>query len=147
MTVDFLMQTIVAGIMASYVLLTLAMWGYRIGLPRLDFASAMVSLTYGPSFEGKEQPYWAGMLVVYFNGVFFTLLYATFVSQYLPGIPLMKGAIWGVTLWFISGIFFIPVFSREGFFLSHIHPMAWLANLIAHGGFGLVVGWLAPISN
>ncbi len=147
MPFDFLMQTIVAGIMASYVLITMAMWNYRLGLPRLDFAMAMADLVYGPSFEGKEPPYWAGMLIVYFNGVFFTFLYATFAAQYLPGIPLVKGAIWGATLWFVSGVFFVPLYSREGFFLSKIHPMAWLANLIAHGCFGMMVGWLSPIAN
>jgi len=38
----------------------------------------------------------------------------------------------------------VPLFLREGFFLSKVHPMAWASSLIAHGAFGLMVGWLSP---
>ncbi len=146
MTLEFLVQVILVGILATYVLLALALWNAKLGLPRLDFPKAMAALTYGDSFEGQDPPYWAGVTVIYFNGVFFTLLYATYVHQFLPGgTALIQGAIWGVILWAASGIFFVPVYLREGFFLKGIHPMAWFASLIVHGGFGLVVGWLSPV--
>ena len=144
MTLSIFVQMILAGIMATYVLLALALWNARLGLPRLDFPKAMTMLPYGESFDG-DPPYWAGVIVIYFNGVFFTLIYATFFHQFIPGTPLIQGAIWGVILWALSGIFYVPVYLREGFFLSHLHPMAWFASLIAHGAFGLVVGWLSPL--
>ena len=141
---DFILLSIISGILASYVLLANALWLQSLKLPRLDFSTAMANLTYGEQFEGKP-PYFAGMIVIYFNGIIFALLYSTVVAQYLPGEPIVKGAIWGAILWFFSGIFYVPFILKEGFFLSHIHPMAWFSSGIVHGMYGLVVGWLAPI--
>ena len=144
MPLDAIVTTIIAGIIATYGLVVMALWAFRLGLPRLDFSRAMAELTYGQSFEGQA-PYWAGQAVIYLNGIFFALIYATVVAQYLPGIPIVKGAIWGVILFLISGVFFVPLFMREGFFLSHIHKNAWITSLMVHGAWGLIVGWLSPI--
>ena len=117
MTLEFLVQVILVGILATYVLLVLALWNAKLGLPRLDFPKAMAALTYGDSFEGQDPPYWAGVTVIYFNGVFFTLLYATYVHQFLPGgTALIQGAIWGVILWAASGILTSPIFVENGRF-------------------------------
>jgi hypothetical protein len=145
MTLEVLVHSALVGILASYVLLALAVWNKSLGLPRLDFAKAMTMLTYGESFEGSEPSYWAGQLVIYMNGIIFTLLYTGVVAQYLPGPDLLKGVIWGAILWFVSGVFYVPFYLKEGFFLSHIHKNAWFASGLVHGAFGLVVGWLAPI--
>lgn len=144
MALDAIVQTIIAGVIATYGLVVMALWAFRLGLPRLDFSRAMAELTYGQSFEGQA-PYWAGQVVIYLNGIFFALIYATVVAQYLPGIPIVKGAIWGVFLFLVSGVFFVPLFMREGFFLSHIHKNAWITSLMVHGVWGLIVGWLSPI--
>jgi hypothetical protein len=144
MTLEFLVQSILIGILASYTLLAVALWSHNLGLPRLDFSRAMANLTYGEQFDGNP-PYWPGTLVIYFNGVIFALLFTYYVGQYLPGDAIFRGALWGLILWFFSGIFFVPVILREGVFLSHIHPMAWLTSLIVHGMYGGVVGLFAPI--
>lgn len=144
MQIGFVLTVVIAGIIATYGLVVMALWAYRLGLPRLDFSKAMAELTYGQTFEG-DPPYWAGQIVIYFNGVFFALLYATVVAQYLPGIPLVRGAIWGIVLFLASGLFFVPLYLREGFFLSGIHKNAWITSAMVHGIYGLIVGWLSPI--
>ena len=144
MPLESIVITIIAGIIATYGLVVMALWAFRIGLPRLDFSRAMAELTYGESFEGQA-PYWAGQAVIYLNGIFFALIYATVVAQYLPGTPLVKGVIWGGVLFVMSGVFFVPLFMREGFFLSHIHKNAWITSAMVHGVWGLIVGWLSPI--
>ena len=144
MALDSIVITIIAGIIATYGLLVMALWADGLGLPRLDFSRAMAERTYGESFDGQA-PYWAGQAVIYLNGVFFALIYATVVGQYLPGPELFRGAIWGAILWLISGVFFVPLFLKEGFFLSHIHKNAWLTSAMVHGVWGLIVGWLSPI--
>ncbi len=144
MPLESIVITIIAGIIATYGLLVMALWAFRLGLPRLDFSRAMAELTYGESFEGQA-PYWAGQAVIYLNGIFFALIYATVVAQYLPGPDLVKGAIWGGVLFLISGVFFVPLFMREGFFLSHIHKNAWITSAMVHGVWGMIVGWLSPI--
>ena len=144
MPLESIVITIIAGIIATYGLLVMALWAFRLGLPRLDFSRAMAELTYGESFEGQA-PYWAGQSVIYLNGIFFALIYATVVAQYLPGPPLVKGVIWGGILFVMSGAFYVPLFLREGFFLSHIHKNAWITSVMVHGVWGLIVGWLSPI--
>ncbi len=144
MPLESIVITIIAGIIATYGLLVMALWAFRLGLPRLDFSRAMAELTYGESFEGQA-PYWAGQMVIYLNGIFFALIYATVVAQYLPGPDLIKGVIWGGVLFVMSGVFFVPLFMREGFFLSHIHKNAWITSAMVHGVWGLIVGWLSPI--
>ncbi len=132
------------GLLATYILLVMALWAHRLGLPRLDFARGMANLTYGESFDGPPS-YWAGQAVVYINGVFFALLYAAAVAPYIPGPPLARGAIWGVVLFLASGLFYVPLYLREGFFLSHIHRNAWMTSLMVHVAWGLILGWLSPI--
>lgn len=158
MDLEFFLLSVFAGIMGSYGLLSMALWADSLGLPRLDFSRAMANLTYSRTFEseaepgakggGPNTPYWPGMIVIFMNGIFFALLYSSIVAQYIPieqGV--LKGAVWGVVLWFISGIFFVPVYLKEGLMLSHIHPQAWLTSLMVHGIYGLFVGWIAPIAN
>lgn len=143
MTIEFLIPVIIAGILGTYVLLVMALWSDRLGLPRLDFAKVMAALTYGESFDGPP-PYFAGQIIVYLNGIFFGLLYASVVYQYLPFTPLLDGLAYGVILWAVSGLMYVPLFLREGFFLSKVHPMAWAGSLIAHSAYGLMVGWISP---
>ena len=144
MSLEFLVHLILVGILASYALLAVSLWAHNLGLPRLDFSRAMANLTYGEQFDGNP-PYWPGMIVIYFNGVIFALVFTTFIGQYLPGEALFRGATYGVLLWALSGVFYVPVILREGVFLSHIHPMAWFTSLIVHGMYGSILGWLAPI--
>jgi hypothetical protein len=143
MPLDLIITAAIAGIIATYALLTLALWAPALKLPRLDFARAMANLTYSDSVEGTV-PYRAGVAVIYMNGIFFSLLYAGAVAQFLPGAPIVKGTIWGIVLFVVSGLFFVPLFLKEGFFLNHVHKQAWATSLLVHGAWGMVVGWMVP---
>ncbi len=144
MPLDQFVIVIIAGIMATFCLLVMSLWAKSLNMPRLDFSRGMAQFTFGPSFEGLA-PYFAGMLVVYMNGIFFALLYATAIGPYLPGPALVRGVIFGVGLFWASSLFFSPLFLREGFFLCKLDKNAWSTSLMVHGIYGLVVGWLSPI--
>ena len=156
MELEFFVMSAFAGIMGTYGLLTMANWADSLGLPRLDFSRAMANVTYARTFEkdvgpgagvdAPNTPYWPGMVVIFMNGIFFELLYSSVVAQWIPieQAPL-KGAVWGLVLWFVSGVFYVPFYLREGFMLSGIHPLAWLTSLKVHIIYGLFVGWIAPI--
>ena len=158
MDLEFFVVSALAGVMGTYGLLTMALWADSLGLPRLDFSRAMANVTYARTFEedvkpgagvdAPNTPYWPGMVVIFMNGIFFALLYSSVVGQWIPieQAPL-KGAIWGVALWFVSGVFSVPFYLREGFMLSGIHPLAWLRSLKVHIIYGLFVGWIAPIAS
>ncbi len=156
MELEFFVMSAFAGVMGTYGLLTMANWADSLGLPRLDFSRAMANVTYARTFEkdvgpgagvdAPNTPYWPGMIVIFMNGIFFALLYSSVVAQWIPieQAPL-KGAVWGLVLWFVSGVFYVPFYLREGFMLSGIHPLAWLTSLKVHIIYGLFVGWIAPI--
>ena len=156
MELEFFVMSAFAGIMGTYGLLTMANWADSLGLPRLDFSRAMANVTYARTFEkdvgpgagvdAPNTPYWPGMVVIFMNGIFFALLYSSVVAQWIPIEPApLKGAVWGLVLWFVSGVFYVPFYLREGFMLSGIHPLAWLTSLKVHIIYGLFVGWIAPI--
>jgi hypothetical protein len=145
MPLELFAMVALSGIVATYGLLIMALWAPRLGLPRLDFSRAMAELSYGESFEGAA-PYWAGQKVIYLNGIFFALIYATVVAPLLPGEEILRGVFWGLVLFVASGVFFVPLFLREGFFLWHIDRKAWITSLMVHGVYGLILGWLSPIA-
>ena len=144
MEFDFFIVVTLAGLLATYLHLVMGQWAGRIGLPRLDFARVMADLSYGESFE-EEPSYWAGQIAVFFNGTFFAFLYATAFGPLLPGEPIVRGFLFGIILYLGSGLFFIPIYLKEGFFLSKVHSRAWMPLLMVHVVYGLVVGWLSPI--
>ena len=123
----------------------MALWGPPVGLPRADFPVGTAALSFGPAFDGKA-PYWSGLFVINLNGQVFAFLYATVFGPLLPGMPMWRGAVYGAILFFASSLFFQPFFLKLGFFLAKAHPRAWITSVIAHGVFGLVCGWLAPIA-
>ena len=161
MSLEFFLMSVFAGIMGSYGLVAMSLWSDSLGLPRLDFSRAMANITYSRTFEGKDfEPgagggqnlpntsYWPGMIVLFMNGIFFSLLFSSVVHEYIWFVEYntLKGAVWGIVLWAVSGIFYVPFYLKEGFFLSKIHPLAWLTSLKVHVIYGLFVGWIAPLS-
>jgi hypothetical protein len=153
MTGEFFFMVAVAGIVATHCTLMMALWAPMLKLPRADFPLAMADLSFGASFAGKPPSYWSGLFVIYLNGLFFAFLYSTVAAPWLEdmligtdwNMPLMWGALYGVILFVVSGVFFQPVFLKLGPFLVKAHPLGWLTSLIVHGIFGLVCGWLAPV--
>ena len=104
----------------------------------------IAELTWGESFEGRA-PYWMGFAAIHMNGIILALIYAAAVGPYLPGIPVVRGLIYGGILFIVAQFFFVPVFLRGGIMGMKHHKMAWLTAVIVHGVFGAMVGWLCPL--
>ena len=144
MQLEFVISVSVAGFFASYLLIIFALWAHRLGLPKLDFSKAMANLTFGESYKDNP-PYGLGVAQIFLNGIFFALVYAALIGPLLPGPLFVRGIVWGVFLFAASGLFYVPVFLREGFFLNKIHPRAWITSLMVHAIYGGILGWLSPI--
>lgn len=145
MDLEFFLHASGAGVLAGYILLVFALWAPRYGLPRLDFPRGMTELTFGDSYEGPA-PYGMGIALLHVNGALFALLYATVFAPYLPGLlPITRGLIWGVILFFGAQLIFVPIFLRGGVFSLKHGPFAWITALWVHILYGAVVGWLSPI--
>lgn len=144
MTIELFLPIAIAGILATYCHLVGGLWLKSLGLPPLDLSRAMADYTYGDSFDSPPS-YWAGQIVIYFNGVVFALFYATIVGPFLPGPGVLRGAIFGAILFFLSGLVFSPFFIGKGLFLANVHDRAWISAVIIHLVWGIVLGWLCPI--
>jgi hypothetical protein len=144
MTLGFLIHVAIAGVLATYCHLIGALWLRSLGLPPLDLSRAMADYTYGESFS-EPPSYWAGQIVIYFNGVVFALFYATVVGSLLPGPDVLRGAIYGLILFLLSGLLFSPIFIDKGLFLVKVHERAWISALIVHLVWGVIIGWLSPV--
>jgi hypothetical protein len=144
MTLGFLIHVAIAGVLATYCHLIGALWLRSLGLPPLDLSRAMADYTYGESFS-EPPSYWAGQMVIYFNGVVFALFYATVVGPLLPGPDVLRGAIYGLILFLLSGLLFSPIFIDKGLFLVKVHERAWISALIVHLVWGVIIGWLSPV--
>jgi uncharacterized membrane protein YagU involved in acid resistance len=144
MQFDVFVMIAAGGVLATYAHLVLALWAPRVGLPRIDFSMGIAELTWGESFDGKA-PYWMGFAAIHMNGIIFALLYSTVVAQYLPGIPVVRGLIYGAILFIPAQFFFVPLFLQGGIMGLKHHRMAWLTAIIVHGVYGAIVGWLCPI--
>ena len=144
MTLGFLIHVAIAGVLATYCHLIGALWLRSLGLPPLDLSRAMADYTYGESFS-EPPSYWAGQIVIYFNGVVFALFYATVAGPLLPGPDVLRGAIYGLILFLLSGLLFSPIFIDKGLFLVKVHERAWISALIVHLVWGVIIGWLSPV--
>ncbi len=148
MTLEFLVQAAVAGFIASYLHLMMALWAPSYGLPRLDFGMGIAVHSWGKSFEGQPPPYWAGFFAVLMNGVLLGLLYAAVVgpwlASYIDAPPAVLGIVYGAILWLPAQFIFVPLFLKGGILGLREHNFAWATAVVVHGTYGLVVGWLSP---
>jgi hypothetical protein len=144
MNLEQLILISVAGFLASWVHVVIGLWAHRIGMIPLNLSKAMSKLNFDPDYQEKP-PYTRGTIIVQINGIVFALVYAKLIGPYLPGIPVVRGLIFAGILFLISQLFFIPVFLREGFFLSKLHPRAWMTAAMIHIVYGVILGWLCPI--
>jgi hypothetical protein len=144
MTLEFFMKAALAGFFATYIHMLLGLWAPRIGLPRLDFAGRLATLSFADSYAGSP-PYALGLITLYLNGIFFALLYAAVIGPLLPGTPMMRGLMMAGILYVASQAFFVPLFMHDGFFGRKNEVSPYLTVIMVYGVFGLVLGWLAPI--
>ncbi len=144
MQLDAFIMIAVGGILATYAHLVLALWAPRVGLPRLDLSMGIAELTWGETFEGRA-PYWMGFWAIHMNGIILALLYAAAIGEHLPGIPVVRGIIWGGILFVVAQLIFVPVFLKGGILGLKHDRLAWLTALIIHAAYGAMVGWLCPI--
>jgi Family of unknown function (DUF6789) len=144
MTLGLLIHIAIAGVIATYCHLIGGLWIKSLGLPPLDLSRAMADYTYGDSFSGPPS-YWAGQVLICFNGAVFALFYATAVGPFLPGPGVIRGMIFAMLLFLLSGLLFSPIFIDKGLFLAKVHERAWISALVVHLVWGIVLGWLCPV--
>lgn len=88
---------------------------------------------------------WAmGMLMHFILGtVVFPLIYVLVLYEWLPGDPVVKGAIWGVILWLLAQTVVMPMMGAGLFSMAMGGLMAAGGSLVGHLLYGAVLGAIA----
>lgn len=85
-----------------------------------------------------------GMALHFINGtIIFPLIYAYLLYRVLPGQPWLKGAWWGVILWFLAQVVVMPMAGAGLFSANAGGLMAVMASLVGHLMYGLFLGGVA----
>jgi uncharacterized membrane protein YagU involved in acid resistance len=93
---------------------------------------------------GGSGGWWPALLIHLSNGSFvFPLLYAFLVYPVLPGRPWLRGATWGVTLWFVAQAAIMPLLGAGFFSINAGGLTAVIASLLGHLVYGTFLGAVA----
>ena len=83
----------------------------------------------------------AGLIMHFVNGaVIFPTVFATVLYNRLPGAPILKGTVWGATLWFLAQAVVMPMMGAGFFSLAMGGIMPAMGSLIGHLLYGGILG-------
>src|SRR5260370_3259007 len=118
-------RAILGGIVGTIVLTMLMYIAAPImGIPKMDIAAMLGSMLGGWTM---------GMVMHFVNGVvLFPLIYAFVLFSKLRGTPVIKGILWGVTLWLLAGLMVMPLMGAGFFGTANGGMMAAAASLTGH---------------
>ena len=132
-------RAVAAGAIGTGVLTALWLVEPSIGLPNIavgQILSTFMSVSVARFSVGAAGG-WAVHLVV---GILLALFYAWQLSERLPGSAAARGAIYGVLVFVLAQIVFMPLVGA-GFF-SRGNSELLLGSLLGHIAYGVVVGWI-----
>ena len=126
-------QAILGGLVGTIVL-TMLMYiaAPMMGIAKMDIAAMLGSMLGGWTM---------GMVLHFVNGVvLFPLIYAFFLFPKLRGTPVIKGILWGVTLWLVAGLMVMPLMGAGFFGTANGGMMTATASLTGHIVYGALLG-------
>ncbi|MBI3962165.1 MAG: hypothetical protein HY335_05390 [Deinococcus sp.] len=122
-------KAVIAGLVATVVMTIVGVWIAPVmGIPKMNPADMLAGAMGGSLVLG-----WIGHFMI---GVVLALIYAA-VSARLPGVPWLRGALYGLAPWLLAQLIVIPMMGMPVFSGSVV--MA-LGSLIGHLIYGAVVG-------
>lgn len=132
-----LTKTIIGGL-AGFWMMSLIM---KYAVPMMVGQSINFAAMLGGMIGGI---YEIGLVIHVVLGVLiFPLIYACLLFRFLPGVPLVKGLLFGQMLWLITATMVMPMIGI-GFFMTEIGGIkVALAVLIVHWVYGALLGGVA----
>lgn len=130
-------RAILGGLAATLAMSAVIYFGSSMGLPRIEIASVLGSMVGGS---------WSlGMAIHWMNGALvFSLIYAYLLYPVLPGPPVIKGALWGLALWFVLEAIVMPLTGMGVFATNSPMPgKTVLASFLGHWVYGATLGAMA----
>ena len=124
----------ILGGFAGTLALTLLMYkgAPMMGLPAMDSAAMLGQMLGG----------WApGMMMHFMNGILiFPLIYTYGLFSRFPGAPVVKGILWGISLWVMAQVIVMPMMGAGIFGLKMGGMMSAMASLAGHVIYGALLG-------
>ena len=136
--VDFV-RAAAAGVVGTGTMTALWMVEPSIGLPKIavgHILSTFMSVSVAHLRVGNV----GGWIAHFAFGVLLALLYARFVAPRLPGVPEVRGALYGTLLFIAAQLVFMPLVGGGFFARGDIQLLA--GSLLGHLVYGVVVGWI-----
>ena len=124
-------RAMVAGFIATFVMVFLGYFGTRMGFAPLNWADTFRTWIGGEHILGY------GMLFIF--GIVMAVVYVAFFHDRLPGTSWRRGLFFAVMLWILTGVVLAPVL-HMGFFMGSV-VMA-MATLVVYLFYGAVLGWI-----
>ena len=132
-------RAVPAGLIATAVMTALLLIEPSIGLPNIAIGQILsTALGLGPAFLGSGAA--IGWILHFTFGVVFALAYAALFSPRLPGGPVGRGMAYGVLLFILAQLVFMPVVG--GGLFSHGDVEMLAGSLLGHLVYGAVLGWI-----
>jgi Family of unknown function (DUF6789) len=138
-------RAILGGFIGTAIMTALLYIAPVVGLPKMDIAG-----TLGMVLDGKVPAAWSeywclGLVWHLVNGsIVFSMAYSDFTYGWLPGAPWVRGVGWGVAVWLLMEVVFMPMLGR-GVFSDHVTG-AFAGDMVAlvlHALYGAILGAVA----
>lgn len=128
-----------AGLIATGVMTALLLVEPSIGLPKIAIGQILSSslglasahLAIGPAL---------GWLIHFAVGIVLALIYAGAVRQRLPGAPLGRGVLYGLLVFLVAQLVFMPLVGAGVFSNGDLQLIG--GSLLGHVVYGGLVGWI-----
>lgn len=128
-------KAIIGGFVATVVLTLIMYYVAPLMLPGPMDVAGMLGGLLGVSAT-------IGMIIHFINGtIIFPLIYIYLLYQVLPGAPWLKGLWWGLILWLLAELTFVPLAGGGVFHGGNIMPI--MGSLIGHAVYGILLGAIA----
>jgi uncharacterized membrane protein YagU involved in acid resistance len=128
-----------AGLIGTAVMTTLLLIEPSVGLPQIAMGQ-ILSTSMGSTAAHLPNGPAVGWLIHFVMGIVLGLVYAKFIVAVLPGSALARGALFGVLVFLLAQVTFMPLVGGGVFSGGNIELLA--GSLLGHLVFGASMGWI-----
>ena len=131
-------KTIIAGMIASYVMTMTGFWQSGLGLEAID-VGAMITRSMTATHPDTPYPLVAGNIAHFANGVILALIWVAFLQQRVPGNWIVQGLVYALLTTLGAWVVVAPLAFGVGLFFTNTPAPAqmMLATLVVHVAYGL----------
>ena len=135
-------RAVAAGLIGTAAMTSLLLIEPSVGLPRIaigQILSTALGLTPAYLTAGAVM----GWIIDFLVGALFALVYAAFLERRLPGVPVVRGVIFGILVFILAQLVFMPLVG--GGLFSHGDLQMLLGSFLGHIVYGAIVGWICSL--